>query len=57
MERHSAGLWRSENIWKHLRQRLAFKIEIGASVAHCRLKAGVTQTLTYGCNEREEKPA
>src|SRR5450631_2836887 len=48
VERHSAGLWRAENIWEHLRQRLAFKIEIGACVAHCRLKAGVTQELADG---------
>jgi hypothetical protein len=37
VECHSAELWRSENIWKHLRERLAFEIEICASVAHGRL--------------------
>jgi hypothetical protein len=45
VEFHSAGFWRAENIWKHLRQRLAFKIEIGAGVAHCRLKPRVPQKL------------
>ena len=48
MGRHSADLWRAENICKHLRQCLVLKIEIGACVAHCRLKAGVTQKLADG---------
>jgi hypothetical protein len=48
VERHSADLWCAENIWKHLRQCLALKIEISACVAHCRLKAGVTQKLADG---------
>jgi hypothetical protein len=26
VERHAADLWRAENIWKHLRQRLAFEV-------------------------------
>jgi hypothetical protein len=47
-EAPSASLRCAKNIWKHLRQCLAFKIKIGACIGHCRLKARVTQKLADG---------